>query len=184
MPRWAASARWIPEQIDRAQLRSTLTYRVLPRLRLGIEYNPQVDEDGPLLNWVAVTENKTRPAVIFGTSSDRIGTPDGQAYFVTISKDLGSMTNTRLPLAPYAGAAFGTYEDRWQIIGGLRARLPRGFALSVLWDGVELHSGLEYSTSTFRGAAKSGADRKKIDHTFTLLWVQTEQLGLAYSAGF
>lgn len=159
--------RWIPDQIPRARVRTTLTYRVIPRLSLGVEYNPQADEVGPLANFVAVTEGKRRPAVILGTSSDRIGTPDGQAYFATVSKDLESMTGW--PIAPYAGVAYGTYENKLQTIGGLRARLPKNFSVGSIWDGKELHLTGEYS---FR------------KHVITLLWVATEDLGVAYSIAF
>ena len=40
---------------------------------------------------------------MFGTSSDRIGTPEGQAYYVTLSKDLSTVKDW--PIAPYVGAA-------------------------------------------------------------------------------
>ena len=95
-----------------------MTYRVVPRLSLGVEFNPRADEIGPLANWVAVTETRRRPALMFGLSSDRIGTPDGEAYFFTLSKDLESLTGW--PIAPYIGGAYGTFEDEFNMIGGLR----------------------------------------------------------------
>ena len=159
--------RWIPEQVRRAQLRSTLTYRVVPRLSLGVEYNPRVDEVGPLANLVALTEGKRRPAVIFGTSSDRIGTPDGQAYFVTASKDLESVNGW--PLAPYVGLAYGTFENELEAVAGFRARLPRNFAIGTIWDGHNLHPTVEYRYRR---------------HAVTLLWVDTEDFGLSYSVAF
>jgi hypothetical protein len=62
------------------------------------------------------------PAVIFGTNSDRIGTPTGQSFYGTVSKDL--KPHACLPVAPYAGIAFGTYEDQWCPIGGVNIRFP------------------------------------------------------------
>jgi len=141
---------------------------VLPRLSLGVEHNPRSSDTNPLANWVAVTETTRRPAVIFGTSSDRIGTPDGQAYFVTVSKDLGSVIGW--PLAPYVGASHGTFDDRTRAIGGLRARFGRGWSSTVIYDGEEVHP-----TVDFRFAGR---------HVLTAMWVATEDFGLAYSVAF
>ena len=54
---------------------------MIPRLSLGVEYNPRSDGKSVLANLVAVTETKLRPALVIGTSSDRIGTSDGRAIF-------------------------------------------------------------------------------------------------------
>ncbi|HSF25011.1 MAG TPA: hypothetical protein VLE20_12365, partial [Blastocatellia bacterium] len=75
----------------------------------------------PLANWVAITETEQRPALILGTSSDRIGTPSGQSFYATISKNL--QREIKLPIAPYAGVAYSTYEDRFLPIGGLNINL-------------------------------------------------------------
>ncbi len=81
--------RVIPGVVPRAQFRNTLTYRLHPRLTTGVEFNPRAAEPGdrvnPLANWVAMTETTQRPALIIGTSSDRIGTPRGQSFYATFS---------------------------------------------------------------------------------------------------
>ena len=46
----------------------------------------------PLLTLIPVTETRNRPAVIFGISSDRIGTPEGTSVYLTASKDLEHWT--------------------------------------------------------------------------------------------
>lgn len=140
---------------------------MIPRLSLGLEYNPRADDVNPLANWVAVTERRHRPALIFGTSSDRIGTPEGQAYYGTVSKDLESVNGW--PVAPYVGVAYGTFENDLSAIGGIRVRLPRRFAVVATWDGENLNSAAEYG---FR------------QHVFSVLLVDTEDLGLAYSIAF
>ena len=145
-----------------------MTYRPVPRFSLGLEWNPKAESGSPLANWLAVPEKKRRPAVIFGTSSDRIGTPDGQAYYVTLSKDLSAVT--RWPISPYVGAAYGTYEDKLRAMGGVYIRLPANFASTLIYDGVHLHPTLDYR---FR-------DR----HVFTLLAVAAEDLGVSYSIAF
>ncbi|REJ78397.1 MAG: hypothetical protein DWQ47_02780 [Acidobacteria bacterium] len=134
---WTYGVRFIPDAIDRAKWRNTLTYQVTSRLSLGIEYNPLAGRVSPLANYVLVTENASRPAIILGTSSDRIGTPSGQSFYATVSKDLERETG--LPIAPYAGVTFGTFENKFRPIGGLSVRLPLGFSSTVLFDGVKVH---------------------------------------------
>ena len=145
-----------------------MTYRVIPRLSLGVEYNPKVGEVGPLMNVVALGETEHRPAVLFGVSSDRIGTPDGTAYFGTVSKNLEPQIGW--PISPYLGAAYGTYEDKLRAIGGVYVGLSHGFASTLLYDGKVFHLTLEY--------------RFKERHVLTLLWVDTQDLGLSYSIAF
>ena len=61
--------------------------RVLPSLQVGVEFNAVAEEVGPLVTWFLTTETEKRPAVFFGTSSDRIGSPAGeQAYYLTAAK--------------------------------------------------------------------------------------------------
>jgi len=141
---------------------------VVPRLSFGIEANPKADELNPLANWVAVTETTSRPAVMFGLSSDRIGTPDGEAWFFTLSKDLERRTG--LPLAPYVGASYGTWDNDLRPIGGLRARLGHGFATTAIHDGKALHLAVEYA---FLGR-----------HAVSLLWIDVEDVGVSYSVAF
>jgi len=141
--KWTYGFRVIPNQISRAQWRNTLTYRLHPRLMVGIEYNPLASKVSPLCNLVAVTETRTRPAVVLGTSSDRIGTRHGQSFYGTVSKNVREWT--RLPLEPYVGASYGTYDDRVRPIGGLNVRFNPRWSATVLFDGVRVHSLLNYS---------------------------------------
>ena len=96
--KWTYGIRLIANQIDRATWRNTLTYRFHPRFTAGVEYNPLAGKVSPLANLVAITETHTRPALILGTSSDRIGTPSGQSFYATLSKSLKH--HTGLPVAP------------------------------------------------------------------------------------
>src|SRR5712692_11031122 len=98
------SSRFIAHQIKRASVRTTLTYRLVPTLTAGVEYNPRAGKVSPLANWLAIPEAKNTPAVILGTSSDRIGTPSGQSFYATASKNL--KRETKLPIAPYFGIAY------------------------------------------------------------------------------
>ena len=141
--RWTYGVRLIANQIDRATWRNTLTYRFHPRFTAGVEYNPLAGKVSPLANLVVVTETHKRPAVIVGTSSDRIGTPSGQSFYATVSKNLKH--HTGLPISPYFGVAYGTFEDRTRMIGGLNIAISERWTSTVLFDGVRVHPILNYT---------------------------------------
>ena len=116
-------------------------------------------------------ETRRRPALILGTSSDRIGTPEGRSYYATLSKSLARETG--LPLAPYAGIAFGEFEDEWNAIGGLVVDWADEWRTWHTWDGEGLHHIVE--TSRFA------------PHTFGLLLAEVDDryfLGFTWSVGF
>lgn len=165
--KWTFGTRFIPDIINRAKWRNTLTYQVNPRLSVGIEYNPLAGKVSPLANFVAVTETKNRPALILGTSSDRIGTPSGQSFYGTFSKNL--KRETGLPIAPYFGVAYGTFEKRFRPIGGLNIYFPKGFSSTILFDGVKVHPLLSY-----------GHGR----HQIGFMLAQGKNAGLSYSISF
>jgi hypothetical protein len=165
--KWTYGVRLISYQIDRATWRNTLTYRFHPRVTAGIEYNPLAEKVSPLANVVAITETHRRPALIFGTSSDRIGTPSGQSFYATLSKNLKHAT--KLPLAPYVGVAYGTYEDRARVIGGLNINLESGWSSTILFDGVRVHPLINYT----RGR-----------HQFGVIMERGRHPGISYSVSF
>ena len=165
--RWTYGVRFIPNIIDRAKWRNTLTYQVNSRLSVGVEYNPLAGKVSPLANFVAVTETEKRPAIILGTSSDRIGTPSGQSFYATASKNLEKETG--LPIAPYFGIAYGTYENRLRPIGGLNVYLPKGFSSTILFDGVKVHPLLNYTNGR---------------HQFGFMLAQGKKAGFSYSVSF
>jgi len=140
--RFAFAVRWIPGvDVDRARWRNTLTYRFAPTLTAGLEYNPLADDLGVVANWLALPETESAPALIFGTSSDRIGTTHGRAVYGTFSKDIEAWTG--LPIAPYVGVSYGGFDDEFQEIGGLMVRWSEDWSSTHLWDGENLHHILE-----------------------------------------
>lgn len=112
-------------------------------LQVGIELNPLAPDIGPIANWRALAETKDRPALIFGTSSDRIGTSHGRAFYGTFSKDLEAWTG--LPIAPYAGASYGTFDDELDPIGGVVVRWADRFSTTHLYDGHNIHHLANYA---------------------------------------
>lgn len=169
--KWTFGMRVIPGVVPRASMRTTLTYRLHPRLTTGLEVNPRADEAGgrisPLVNWLAVTETDKRPALILGTSSDRIGTPKGQSFYATLSKNL--KRETRLPVAPYGGVAYSTYQHRWLPLAGLNVYFTRNFSSTVIYDGVRVHPLLNYT----RGR-----------HAFSFVLAFANKPGISYSISF
>jgi hypothetical protein len=167
MQRWAVAGRYIPQEIDRAKMRTTLHYRLHPRVQIGIEWNPLADEVAPLANVHLLSESKYAPAVIFNTSTDRIGTPDGQSYTLTFSKDLTEQLG--FAIAPYVGVAYGTFEDKARVIGGLYVRYDDHWSSTLLFDGVKVHPLLTYSYE---------------QHSFSVLLAKMKRLGVSYSFAF
>lgn len=165
--RWTYGVRVMSNQIDRATWRNTLTYRFHPRFTAGIEYNPLAGKVSPLANVVALTETHERPALILGTSSDRIGTPSGQSFYATFSKNLKH--HTGLPIAPYVGLAYGTFEDRLRAIGGLGITFDEHWSSTILFDGVRLHPTANYT----RGR-----------HQFGVIFERGRNPGVSYSVSF
>jgi len=140
--KWNLAARWLPGiPVERAEVRLTATYAVLPNAFVGLEYNPLDDDIGLLANIRVLDETLTRPAVMVGTSSDRIGTPYGRAYYATIAKDLQHYTG--LPVAPYVGAAYGDFLDQWEFLAGANVRWGRTWISTHVWDGHNLHHMLD-----------------------------------------
>ena len=165
--RWTYSVRVIANQIDRATWRNTLTYRFHPRFTAGIEYNPLAKKVSPLANLVVVTETHNRPAFIVGTSSDRIGTPSGQSFYATLSKNVKHYA--RLPVSPYIGVAYGTFEDRARLIGGLNITFNESWSSTVLFDGVRIHPLLNYTHGR---------------HQFGVIFERGRNPGASYSISF
>lgn len=164
---WTFSVRAIEGQIPRASVRTTLSYRFHPRFSAGIEYNPRAKKASALANWLIVPETLRRPAVIAGTSSDRIGTPSGQSFYATASKNL--KRETKLPIAPYFGGAYGTYDDKLRPIGGLNVGFTEQLTALVIFDGVHVHELVSYSYKL---------------HTFSFVLVRGKNPGFSYSISF
>jgi hypothetical protein len=139
-----------------------VTHRLTKDLKAGVEWNAKAGEIGLVANWRALGETKRRPAIVFGTSSDRIGTPSGQAYFVTVSKGFGR-------IAPYAGASYSGYENRVLYPFGLNVSVLPGVSAMVMNDGVHTHLSATYA-------------REKL--AITLLLVERRNIGITLGVTF
>ncbi|HEX6087320.1 MAG TPA: hypothetical protein VF266_22505 [Thermoanaerobaculia bacterium] len=162
--KWELSHRWIEGVIDRATHRTIVMHRITPSLKAGVEWNARANEVGIVANWRALSETRTRPALIFGTSSDRIGTPSGQSYYATVSKSLHP-----LPVAPYVGISYSGYEERFLVPFGVNVALPRGFSAMLINDGVHTHLSATYA-------------RPRL--SLTVLAVERRQMGITLGTSF
>ena len=150
--KWNLAVRYLPDiPVKRAELRMTATYAIARGAFVGVEYNPLDDDVGLLANWRVVDEGQHTPMLMVGTSSDRIGTPSGRAYYATLSK--GVEPYTGLPIAPYVGSSYGEFDDELVLIGGLGVRWMPELASTHFWDGHNLHHMLDYS---FEGGYRLG----------------------------
>lgn len=150
-------------EVERAQWRNTLVYRINNDLQVGVEYNPLVQDLGLLLNWRLVRETDSTPAVILGTSSDRIGTPSGRAYYVTVSKEVAD------DLGVYVGAMYGEFENKVRIPAGISYRFDERWSTLVAYDGVNVHPMVTYSWDRYSA---------------TFLMVGGKHPGLSFGVGF
>lgn len=162
---WAFSQRWVDTDVERARWRTTATYRVFPTLQVGAEFNPVVEEIGPLFTLFLLREGHTRPALFLGTSSDRIGTDKGkQAYFLTGSKGLPWVRLSVNLTLNYSEA-----DEGFNVPFGAVLFLPYGFDVRSMYDGHRNHLLLDYATERW---------------SVSLLSVWMETFGVSVSAGF
>jgi hypothetical protein len=159
------SLRYVDTELPRPRWRTTVNYRLIPTLQLGVEYNPVAGEVGPLMTWFVLTEGERRPAVFLGTSSDRIGSPEGtQAYYVTGAKYLPSLRTS-----PYVSLNYSEWDEGWNVPFGANLELGGGFSLQPMYDGDRTHLLGSFATARFSA---------------TLVWAWLERAGVAVSVGF
>ena len=136
-----------------------------PRLQLGIEYNPDARELGPLLTWFLLTEGDRRPALFLGTSSDRIGSPEGtQSYYLTASKHHPSW-----PVSAYASLNYSEWDGEVNLPFGAHVELGRGISLQPMYDGQRSHLLLSYSRERYG---------------VSLIWAWLEEVGISFNTRF
>ena len=120
---------------------------------------------GGLLTLFAFTETETRPALFFGTSSDRIGSPPGeQSYFATVSKFV-----PRLRSSLYVSLNYSEWDEEFNLPFGVETVLGRGVSLRPMHDGDRGHVMLNYYARQYG---------------FSLMYVWLEKMGFSISAGF
>ncbi len=126
--------------MDRPRWRFTIHYRLHQRLQVGAEINPAAAEIGPLFSLFILTESAWRPALFIGTSSDRIGSPEGtQSYFLTAAKFLPVAL-----LSIYASLNYSEWDEGFNFPFGVNFEMGRGFSTRYMFDGDRSHVLLNY----------------------------------------
>jgi hypothetical protein len=162
---WAISGRYVDTELDRPRWRSTLSYRVVPTLQVGVEYNPAAGEVGPIATWFFLTEQGHRPAAFLGTSSDRIGSPEGtQSYYLTVAKNLDP-----IPVSAYASLNYSEWDEGINVPFGANVEIYPGLTLQPMYDGHRTHLLGTWSAERF---------------SITLIYAWLERAGIAASVGF
>lgn len=152
-------------ELDRPRWRSTLNYSLTPKLQVGVEYNPAAGEVGPLLTWFWLTESERRPALFVGTSSDRIGSPEGtQSYYLTASKHHPSW-----PVSAYVSVNYSEWDGGVNVPFGAYFDVGRGFSLQPMYDGQRSHLLVNWQRERYG---------------VSLLWVWLEEAGISFNVGF
>jgi hypothetical protein len=151
--------------VERARWRGTAMGRLVPTLQIGVEFNIAVEEVGPLVTWFLTTETHGRPAVFLGTSSDRIGSPEGkQAYYVTVAKHAPG-----LPVSAYVAVNYSEWDEHVNVPFGVTGWIGDHFSVQPMYDGDRGHLMLNWAT-------------ERVGVSF--LWVWFEDPGISISTGF
>ncbi len=159
------SARYVDTDVERARWRFTANYRVVKNLQVGVEFNATIGEISPLATLFVVSETKHRPALFFGTSSDRIGSPEGtQSYYATTSKYLPSTGTTG-----YFSLNYSEWDDGINIPFGFTQEISQGFAARYMYDGERSHALVDHYRDSLG---------------ISLMWVWLEEFGVAFHGGF
>jgi hypothetical protein len=162
--RWTLSTRVLANQnVERATWRNTLMYRLTDDLQLGVEYNPLAGQVRPLANWRLVRETSERPFIMVGTSSDRIGTPTGQMYYLTVGKALGDRFSV------YGGVAYSEFDRRLLYPAGANYQFDERWSVLVSYDGVSTHPMVTYAWDRY---------------SVTFLMVRSRDPGINLTVGF
>ena len=138
---------------------------MLPTLQVGVEANPVVGEFGPIATWFVLSEGTRRPALFLGTSSDRIGSPEGtQPYYATVAKNLDPV-----PASVYASLNYSEWDAGWNVPFGANLEVRPRFTIQPMYDGERTHLLGTYAAERF---------------SVSLIWAWLEEPGVAFSFGF
>jgi long-subunit fatty acid transport protein len=156
----------VDTSVDRARWRFTASYAFYDRFQAGVEFNAAVTEFNPLATFFVLTETERRPALFLGTSSDRIGSPEGtQAFYATLSKYVPLVRTSG-----YVALNYSEWDSGFNVPFGAGFEVGRGFAARYMYDGQSSHLLLDYYYREQGGV--------------TLMWVWLDTIGLALHGGF
>lgn len=187
--RWTLGYRFIGSGDISWRHRFTLDYAVNPRLSVGIEragagngvhagHTPEFGDDPwgylrlstgdapilPRFTWFVTPETAATPSVVFGTASDRLSTPRGQAFFTTFGKAIPDSI-----FFPFVSIKVNSEDGKTVFPFGVNTRLAPEWVLQTVNDGDYTHWLL-----TRMGRRES----------VSLLWARSRYWGFSMSVGF
>lgn len=154
---------------ERPRWRTTLTGRVSPRFQLGVEFNASAPQEklNPVGSYFLQTESEARPGIVAGFSSDRIGTPRGMSYFVSVQKQLGGEKGR---VAPYLGLSYSEFGKEVLAPFGASIALRDNLVLLPMCDG-------KYGHTTLSWFSKRG-------ESISLIAAFNQRVGIAFARNF
>lgn len=124
-----------------------------------------VAEVVPIATLFLVTETDLRPALFLGTSSDRIGSPEGtQSYYLTASK-----LAPRVPVSVYASLNYSEWDEGINFPFGAEWYVYGGFSVRGMYDGNQPHAMVNWYGERFG---------------MSVMWVWLDTFGISVSGGF
>jgi hypothetical protein len=150
---------------ERPRWHTTLAGRISPKFQLGVEYNGNAPEAklNPVGNYFIQTEDESRPGIIAGFSSDRIGTPHGMSYFVSAQKQL---SGERGRIAPYVGLSYSEFGRAVLMPFGASIGLREELVLLPMCDGKYCHTTLSWFNKRGESISLIAAFNKRIGIAF------------------
>jgi hypothetical protein len=122
--------------LERPRWRLTGSYRIHRIAQIGVEYNPVASEVVPIATVFILAETEQRPALFVGTSSDRIGSPEGtQSYYLTASK-----LAPKIPVSVYASLNYSEWDEGINFPFGGEWYIHGGFSVRGMYDGQQPHA--------------------------------------------
>jgi hypothetical protein len=95
-----------------------------------------VAEVVPIATVFVLTETDRRPALFVGTSSDRIGSPEGtQSYYLTASK-----LAPKIPVSVYGSINYSEWSEGINFPFGGEWYVWRGVSVRYMYDGEQPHA--------------------------------------------
>ena len=95
-----------------------------------------VSEVVPLATVFLLTETERRPALFVGTSSDRVGSPEGtQSYYLTASK-----LAPKIPVSVYGSINYSEWSEGINFPFGGEWYVWGGFSARFMYDGQQPHA--------------------------------------------
>ncbi|MBB6053915.1 hypothetical protein [Armatimonas rosea] len=157
--------RYVDSVQERPRWRTTLTERISPKFQIGVEYNANAPDAklNPVGNYFIQTENESRPGIIAGFSSDRIGTPHGMSYFVSAQKQLSGEKGR---VAPYLGLSYSEFGKEVLTPFGASLALKDNLVLLPMCDGKYGHTTLSWFSKRGESISLIAAFNKRIGIAF------------------